>query len=452
MAQMTTRRTTRQARPLSRRTFLRGVLAGAAISVALPPLELFFDSNGVAYADGSGFPRRFGLFFWGNGTLPDRWVPQGTGKDWVTSPQLAPLQPMRDHLSVVTGLEVKVVNAVAHHSGPAGFLTGTDSLDKGNNDHTFLAPSLDQILAAEIGGETQYRSLEIGVQPGMSGLSFNGKDSKNPPETDPAALFERLFGPEFRAPGEDPIIDPRLALRRSVLDGVMADADRLKARLGAQDKTRLDQHFAAVRDLELRLQRLEEDPPNLAACSRPTEPAPIPDIDGRPQVSVRARVMADLLVMAYACDLTRVASYWYSDPLSDVLYPGATAGHHQLTHDEPGDQPKVNEIITATMGDLNYLLEQLQAVPEGAGTLLDHSVILATSDVSYGRTHQIDEYPIVLAGGGSGALKPGVHYRSASKENAGKVPLTVLRAMGVAVEAFGTGDAKSDQGLSAVEA
>ena len=168
-------------------------------------------------------------------------------------------------------------------------------------------------------------------------------------------------------------------------------------------------------------------------------------------MSLRARAMADLLVMAYACDLTRVASLWYSDPLSDVLYPGASAGHHQLTHDEPGDMPTVKRITESIMLDGAYFLEQLEQIQEGDGTLLDHSAILFTTDVSYARTHQIDEYPILVAGRAGGRLNSGFHYRSETKENACMVSMSLIRAMGLNRAKFGEGPDETSQGLRALE-
>ena len=184
---------------------------------------------------------------------------------------------------------------------------------------------------------------------------------------------------------------------------------------------------------------------------RPEMPGDLPDIEGRPQMSARSRVMADLVTMAYACDLTRVMSCWYSHPVSDVLYGNATAGHHQLTHDEPGDQPQVHEIVVSIISDFSYLIESLRNVPEGDGTLLDNSVVLATTDVSYGRTHQINEYPILLAGTACGALKTGFHYRSETQENTSQVGLSLLRAMDVRAAEFGVGAGNVTSGLSVIE-
>lgn len=429
-------------RHVDRRTVLRGLVGGAAVTVALPPFE--------AFASSGAFPKRFGLFFWGNGILPERWIPADSGPDWTLSEQLAPLASVKDVITLVSGTEVKTGNPVAHASGPAGFLSGMGLKSTGGHD-TFAGPSLDQRVAAAIGGDTRFRSIEVGVQPGARGLSHNGPDSVNPPETDPAALFERLFGGAFRAPGDEAIVDPTLALRRSVLDSVMRDATSLRERLGAVDRRRLDQHFSAIRDLELRVARLQEDPPNLAACVRPDRPAPVPDLDGRPQMSVRSRLVSDLSTMAFACDQTRVLSCWYSDPVSDVLYEGSTQTHHQLTHDEPAPQSQVNDVVLRIMGDFGYLVESLRAVEEGDGTLLDNTVLLATTDVSYGRTHQIDEYPIILAGTACGALKTGFHYRSATQESTSHVAFSLLRAMDVRAADYGTDAGEVSSGLSAIE-
>ncbi len=232
----------------------------------------------------------------------------------------------------------------------------------------------------------------------------------------------------------------------------MADARTLRKRLGVVDTRRLDQHFNAIRDLERRIARLQEDPPRLDACRRPEPPAPVPDVEGRPQMSERSRVVSDLVAMAFACDQTRVLSYWHSDPLSDVLYAHATAGHHQLTHDEPAPQDQVHEIVVSVVSDFAYLVEALQAIPEGDATLLDNTVLLGTTDVSYGRTHQIDEFPIILAGRACGALKTGFHYRSETLENTSTVPLSLLRALDVPVAEFGVDAGRVTSGLSAIEA
>ncbi len=427
---------------LSRRALLRGVLGGAAVSVGLPALECMLNGNGTAYAGGQAFPRRFGVWFWGNGVLPTQWVPAAEGAGWAPSPLLMPLAALREKLTVVTGTRVATVNTAPHGSGPAGLLSG-DNLQGG----AMTRATIDQRIADAVGGETRFRSLETGVQPSMTGLSHSGPGQQNPPETSPFALYQRLFGEGFRAPGEGAMADPRLALRRSVLDAVTGQSTRLQGRLGAADRMRLEQHLDGVRAIESQLARLQENPPNLAACMRPTMPAmDYPDMEGRPDMVARSRVISDLTTMALACDQTRVFFHMYSQPVNNVLYPASRAGHHQLTHDEPGEQPQVAAILGRILTDLAYFLGALDGVREGDGTLLDHSLILCTTDCSYGRTHSLEEYPIVLAGGGSGALRRGTHIR-AQGENASRVMLSVLQAMGLPAAEYGVGPGRVTEGL-----
>jgi hypothetical protein len=428
------------------------MLAGAAVAIGLPTLEAFLNTSGTALASGNPLPKRFGIFFWGNGILPDRWVPAATGTDYVLSPQLTPLAQLQPYLTVVSGMKVYTGNTVPHGSGPAGLLSGAPLLTNDDTD-TFADATIDQLIASAIGGDTRFRSLEVGVENSTKSMSFNGPHSNNPPECSPRAFFDRLFGADFVAPGATPKLDPKLALRRSVLDAVADDATRLRDRLGAADKIRLEQHLDGVRSLELRLQKLEENPPNLASCKAPAQPLDsYPDLDGRPDMSAISRAMADTLAMALACDQTRVFSDWFSRPVDNILYPGATAGHHQLTHDEPTPQPQVDAIVTSIIGEFAYLLGALHAVPEGDGTLLDNCLVLGTTDCSYGKAHSIEDYPILLAGSAGGAIKNGLHYRSVASENTSKVMLTVARAMGLNLAEFGKEGGHVTEGLSAIEA
>lgn len=440
-------------RPVGRRTVLRGLLGGAVVTVGLPPLEAFLDLTRKAGATcGGAIPRRFGLFFWGNGNRPEQWLPVGEGESWELSEELAPLVGVKDKITVVSGMSVKTGNVTPHTSGVAGLLTGAAEIEGGGGDMTFARASIDQYIAGLVGGETIYSSLQT-TATGANGLSYNGPNSRNPPEASPYAFFERVFGAGFRLPGEEGVLDPTLGLRRSVLDVVLADVNTLKGRVGAADAIRLEQHLDGVRELEQRLARLQEDPPNLASCSMPDEPFPdYPDIDGRPQLGARSRAMCDLLAMALACDQTRVFGHWVSDPVSNVLFEGATAGHHDLTHNESGDQPEVNDITLQVMEEFAYLVAKLDSIPEAEGTLLDNCVVLATSEVSEGRLHAVDDMPIVLAGGGCGALRTGYHYRSYTQENVSKVMLSIVRAMDIPDTSYGEGDGRVTDGLSEIEA
>lgn len=438
-------------RGLHRRHVLRGLLAGgAAVTVGLPGLDIFLSGNGDALADGGAIPPRFGLFFWGNGVHPERWVPTGEGTEWTLSPQLEALEPVKPYVTVVSGCDVKVPNLFPHGSGEKGILSGAPVREVGDRE-TFALPTIDQVIAQAIGGDTRFRSIEFGAE--GQALSHSGPDSPNPTENAPHALFERIFGGGFRAPGETGEPDPRIALRRSVLDAVLEDARRLERRLGARDRARLEAHLDGVRAIELRLARLEADPPQRLACVRPDAPSGAFDpIEGRAQVSRKNRVMCDIVAMALACDQTRVFSDFITHPVNNILFEGATAGHHQLTHDEPGDQPQVDAIVRFLVGEFAYLVGALRAIPEGDGTLLDNCVVLGTSEISYGRTHSLEEFPILLAGTAGGVLRQGIHYRSPSRENASKVHVTLMRALGIVTAGFGADEGFASDGIGALEA
>lgn len=437
----------------TRRTVLRGLLAGSVVTVGLPPLECMMNASGTAYAGTvSGFPTRFGLFYWGNGNVPDFWTPTGTGfgADWTLSEQLSALTPIKHKLAVVSGMAVKVPNVLPHYSGLAGILSGAPGIVVGD-ESTMSIPTIDQIIAAEVGNLTRFASLESSVEGGV-GYSHNGPHNVNPAEESPHALFERLFGVGFTLPGDTPIVDPKVGLRRSVLDAVLEDANALSARVGVEDQARLEQHMDGIRSLETRLARMEEDPPNLASCGYPPEPEPdYPEIDGRPQFSAKSRAMCDILVMAFACDHTRVASHWVSRAVGNTLFPGVSAGHHNLTHDEPGDQPEVRSIVTQVIEEYSYFLQALDAVPEGDGTLLDHCAILATSDVSLGKTHSLDEFPLIIGGSANNFFLMDHHYRSQSQENASQVMLSLTRAMGLSLPSFGAEEGLTESSLAAIE-
>lgn len=436
---------------LSRRTVLRGMVGGATVALALPPLDAMFNGNGTAHAEGTPIPKRFGLYYWGNGVKVDRWVPSGTGAGYSLSSELAGLAPVKDYVSVVSGMNIMTGNERGHHAGTVGIVSGSPMIPQDPMGapyaSTFSAPSIDQVVASHIGEATRFRSLELGVSSHvitgegttLRYLSHNGPDSANPPEYSPGTLFDRIFGSGFVAPDTTAEPDPRLRLRRSILDAVMVDAAALRLKLGSVDKTRLDQHFEGIRTLERQIARLEEMPeaPPLASCIAPGAPTD----PGRDQITEISQVMSDLVAMALACDQTRVFSNMFSGSVSYTPYRmvGAGDGHHGLTHDEPGDQPVVHAITTYIVDQFAYLLQALRDVPEGDGNLLDSCAILASSDTADGRGHTITDYPILVAGKAQGALvHPGVHFRS-SGQNTSRVLLSLLQAMDLPYSEFGNG-------------
>ncbi len=455
---------------LNRRTVLRGALGGVGIAVGLPPLEAMFNANGTAYAQSNAaIPKRLGLFFWGNGVKLDRWVPSTTGAGWTPSPSLQPFATagVKDYVNVVTGMNIKSGNERGHHSGLTGIMSGAALIAEphpnSNYVSTYSQPSIDQVAAGVIGTTTRFKSLEVGVSKKVVDgegttlhyLSHNGPDSFNPPEYNPVNVFNRLFGTDFVPPmGGTPVVDVTKTLRKSVLDAVLADMNTLKGRVGATDKIRLDSHMNNVRSLENRLVSATPTlPPGSTACVRPATPTK-PSTSGGEPIKATNKAMSDLIAMALACDQTRVFSVMFTGSVGYTVFSdiGITTGHHDLTHDEAGDQPQVQASTVYTMEQFAVLLAALKAIPEGAGNLLDSCAILASSDTADGRDHSITNYPILIAGSAGGKLKyPSVHYKS-NGENTTMVLLSILRSVGLSLTEFGTGGGRVTTSCTAIEA
>jgi hypothetical protein len=450
---------------LSRRALLRG----AAATVALPALEAMLNSNGTALADGRPLPKRLGIFFWGNGVRLKQWVPAEQGRHWALSEELAPLAEVKRHINVVTGTAIKTGNEWVHHAGTVGILSGSPMMSQPHPTSTyastFSAPSIDQVAADVIGRATPFRSLEVGVSRRMTDnegttllyLSHRGPDNANPPEFDPERVFDRLFGAAARlgvsAGGPSVLADER-AVGRSVLDVVAEDARSLLQRLGTSDRRRMDQHLQNIREIEKRIASTWRRPAQCRAGEAPWPAAPL-ERDGKEPLADINEAMSRLVALALSCDLTRVFTFMFSGSVGTTVYwqVGQDKQHHKVTHDEPGEQPLVHAATVFVMQNFARLLETLAATPDGAGNLLDHSAILATTDTSQGKEHSLDDYPILLAGRAYGALRyPGVHYRSAKQENSSKVLLSLLRSVGVRLRRFGNKGGEVNAGLSAIEA
>jgi hypothetical protein len=452
---------------LPRRALLRGLLGGSAVSLALPTLDAMLNGNGTAFAQGgSPLPRRLGIFFWGNGVRLKFWTP-ATSPTWEPTPSLMPLLPVKDYVSVVSGLDIKIPRARVHHTGTIGILSGAPVVvqPRGTATYrsTFSKPSLDQVAAAELGKTTRFKSLELGVSrrvrkdEGITPqvLSHNGTNSGNPPIFEPRDVFTRLFGgdapPAMGAVGGPSALQKATAMRKSVLDVVVKDIERLKLTVGATDKRRLDQHFGNLRAIEKRLQM-----PEAAAggCAPGTAPALFPPTPQGEQLQPITVAMSELLALALACDQTRVFSLLFTGTIGGTVFwpAGVKRGHHQLTHDEPGDQPQIQATTVFTMQMLSTLLQKLKETPEGAGNLLDSCAILATTDTAEGKAHSIKDYPILVAGRAGGFLKhPGIHHREVGG-NTSTVLMTMLRAVGSTATEVGAGTGRATTGVSAIEA
>jgi hypothetical protein len=457
---------------ISRRAVLRGLAGGVGIGVALPPLEAMFNGNGTAYADGAAIPKRLGVFFWGDGVKPDRWVPVSTGASWPSSPALLPLETagVKDYVNVVTGTNITSGDVRGHHSGTAGILSGAPLISQPANGapfrSTFSKPSIDQVAANIIGTTSRYKSIEVGISTRVDSvegttlhyLSHSGPDSPNPPEYDPSKLFDRIFGMGFQPPGgtTTPVVDATLAYRKSVLDTVLGDFNRVRARAGGADKARLDKHADGIRSIENRLMMQSTPIVAPASCKLPLKPSSFVDQAGKEQIAPKTKAMSDLLAIALACNQTKVFSMMFTGSVAGTVFSdiGLQGGHHQLTHDEPGMQPQVQAATVYTMQMFAVLLNALKAVPEGAGNVLDNCAILATSDTSDGRFHNIRDYPILIAGKGGGYFKyPGIHYRSTTgTESTSTSLLSLLRGAGTNLSSVGAAGGLSTVSCTAIEA
>jgi hypothetical protein len=454
---------------LKRRTLLRGALGGVPVAIALPGLEAMFGGSARAFAQ-MARPKRLGLWFWGNGIKMAQWRPTTTGSSWTPAAATAPLAAaaIKPYVNIVTGLDVKSGNLRGHHSALGALFSGSEILpqDHPNSNYrsTFKQASLDQQLAKELSPTTKFRSLELGVSSRVVGgegttlqyLSHNGPDSPNPAEYDAAKAFDRIFAGVMPSGGTTPpVVDAAKMLRKSVLDAVKADITRLQDRVGAADKQRLDQHLTNIRSLEQRIVPTTTTPPAVG-CMPPARPKAVGDTRAKEDLALRNQLMSDLLAIALACDLTRIFSVQFTGSVGFTVFWQAdasiTGGHHDLTHNEAGDQPLCQKTDIFTMEQLAYLLTRLKNTADIDGrTILDNVVILASTDVADGKSHSNTDYPIVVAGGGSGYLKtPGVHYKG-NRENTSNVLLTVMRAAGSQITSVGLDKGLSSTPCTAIE-
>lgn len=439
---------------LSRRTMLRGMIGGAAVALALPPLEAMLNPNGTALANGDALPRRFMTWFFGNGVRLDRWTPQTQGPGYELTEELAPLQNVKEYCSILSGFKNSAgYGRRGHHDGVAGCFSGHPFIEVDPNGANYASkfggPSIDQVAASLIGGKTYLPSLEIGVSkrvttgegPTLQFLSHKGPDQPLPSERNPQKVWNKLFGNFV------PSDDPTGQLRVDMLDAVRHDAERLKQRVGVGDQKRLDAHLESIFQLQKQILAL---PP---ACTIPEMPGSTnSDEGGKEPLEEVSKVMADLVAVAFRCDVTRVVSFMQSGSVGGTIYhmTGASSEEHGLSH-EPEQQELIHKAVVFNMECFAYLLEKLKETPEGDGNLLDNSCILLGSDCSEGLTHSTFDQPIIVAGGGGGALKtPGVHYRSPSKENSTDILISCLKTLDPEITEAGSAEGYSNTPCGAI--
>jgi len=424
---------------LPRRTVLRGL--GASLS--LPLLDAMLPAFASRAHAATTRAHRFMAFYVPNGMAMEYWTPKGEGRDFQLSPILEPLAPFRNQMLVLSGINASW-NYI--HAGASGsFLTGTTR--GGRNEVEILADvSMDQLLARHFANETQVASLELSMDaPANAGactgilscaythtISWRSATQPLPMEYNPRAVFERLFGDSGSTGRAER--EARLHQQKSLLDSVNAKLAKLRQELGAQDQAKVEQYTEAVRDIERRIQRAEQQ----SDIELPTleQPQGVP-----PVFEDHLALMFDLQLLAFQSDLTRVITFMIGKEQSARPYPqiGVPEAHHPLSHH--GDNPE----IVAYMSKINRYhtelfakyLEKLRATPDGDGSLLDHMTIWYGSGISNSNRHSGDNLPILVMGGGSGRLKGGRHLAYTDKPSMANLLVTLMDKMDVPVERLG---------------
>lgn len=432
----------KSAKLATRRRVLKGMLGGTAVTVALPFLDCFLNSRGSALAaTGAALPTVYGTWYWGLGLNPGRWEPAQTGKIAALGPEMQPLERFKDKINLYSGMSVYLDGRPfkVHHSGAMAAITGVTPRASGP-----MAETIDSIVADHIGTTTPFKSLQMTSTGNARYMySYGAGGVFQPGEPSPAAMYARLFGPEFRDPNAaDFKPDPKIMARRSVLSAVGEQRKSLEKQLGASDRERLDQYFTSLRQVEQQVDLMLETPAPLQSCSKPARMEEMPlgaEVD---QAAATHKLHAQLAAHAFACDQTRVVNLLYSDLSSAIYRRGSQMTHHIFTHEEPideklGYQPSHAYFATRAMGAFADYVEALSSIREGDGTLLDRALIYAVTDTSYAKTHSIDKIPQITAGGANGRMKTGIHY-AASAGPVTRVGLTIQQALGLSINSWGS--------------
>ncbi|MCA9545027.1 MAG: DUF1552 domain-containing protein [Myxococcales bacterium] len=424
-------------RGLDRRRFLQ---AGAGSLLALPLLQA-----GRAFGQPATPPRRLLVWFTPNGVNPETWFPApgSTERDFTLGQVLTPLRRHQQRLIVTQGIDMlspAMGPGEPHQAGMGAVLTGTH-LQPGDfvgGDGTLAGwadgVSVDQLIARQIGADTRVPSLELGVRVAGSEvrhrINYAGPANPLPPNEVPRAVYARLFSALDPA---DPALAARLNSRRSALDAVRRQFALVRGQVGAADRARLDAHASLVRDIERRLSA------EAAACVAPDQP-PLFNPGDEDHMAQATELMVDLAVAALACDQTRVITLQLSSGANNIRFPhlSSTQDDHQLSHAGPGDAMARAEwarrkVWYATQ--FARLLDLLEAIPEGDGTLLDHTQILWCSELAQGNSHSHANMPFLLAGGGAG-WATGRYLRFEGRAH-NDLLLSLARAFGVGVDAVG---------------
>jgi hypothetical protein len=444
---------------LTRRKALKGMVHGSAVTVGLPFLNCFLDGNGKALASGAPLPTRFGTWFWGCGVNQARFFPDKVGADYDVKQELEGIAPIKDKVSIFSGFNVVLGGRpnYGHWSGVMGTFTGAAPSKGGTGSGSADLPTIDCLVADALGKGTRFPSLEVSCT-GQSRVSYSMRAGAtvNPTEVDPVKLYQRIFGPEFQDPNAAEFTpDPKIMLRKSVLSSVKEQRDDLGRMLGGEDRARVDQYFTSLRQLEQQLALLLEKPEPVETCVIPNAPRETELAGATWEAASKVHnELAQLVVMALACNQTRVFHVALSPALSILRLSSSPVNLHELTHEEPVDpklgyQPNATSVMEKAMGAYAQLLLMMDSVKEGDGTLLDNSLVLATSESGFAKLHTIDNLPILVGGKGGGKWRPGVHINGKSDPSS-RVGLTIQQALGMPVGEWGDGAMKTSKTITEV--
>ncbi len=439
----------------SRRRVLRGMLNGGAITVGLPLLDAFLNTNGTAFADGKPLPVRFGLWSWGLGMNHSIFVPKKTGKDFEFPEEIACLAPLKDQINLLTNF-----SAFRDAAGLVGHVTGwiisrTGAPPSGNN---LTAETWDIKIANQISRQQRFKTLTAtGSANARTSYSYEDPNTPNPAEYSPLDFYARLFGPDFNDPNAKEFKpSPRIMSRKSALSAVVEDMAWLNKRVGADDKARLDKYFTGLRHLEKQFDQQLTKPDPIAACRPAANPKEAEMKMGNESqyVEQRHKMMADLLAMAIACDQTRVITMAYDDMSSNTVKPGYEKPHHTSTHEEPideklGYQPTCSWFTRRSMEGFAYFVKAFADIKEGDGTLLDNMLVVADTDHGDARVHSLENMPMFTAGRAGGKFKTGLHVDMKGAPLS-RMALTAMRTMGMDIQKFGGGSNLTSDSISEI--
>ena len=435
---------TRKALP--RRTFLRTVGA----SVALPLLDAMIPASTVLAKTHAQPVRRLGYVFMPMGCDESRWTPPGKTLDTL-SPILGSLGPVKEHVTVVTNMELQCAYPGSHATSNSSFLSCAKAKLTESTDY-YLGTTVDQIAARQIGQETQLPSLELAMDlmqvvgqcdngyacAYQNHLSWSSPTTPLPAEAHPRIVFESLFG-------EGGTLQERraaLRTRASLLDAFSDDVKRLQRTLGAGDRAKVDRYLDTVREVERRIQKAEKDAVEhpLRYLDRPVGvPAAYAD---------HVRLMFDLQVLAMQGDVTRVMTFQLARETSNRTYPeiGVPDPHHPLSHhgNDPDKIARMAKINAFHVSLFSEFLQKLKTTPEGDGTLLDHALYLYGSGIGNPNIHDHTNLPTLVAGGAATGLKGNRHIRYAKPTPLANLHLTLLEKAGVRLEKFADSSGKVD--------